>query len=790
MFTLELPEQLYALKACDQFIICELKFDAEQDKLLKLPLNPVTFYKHNPHDPKIWLSYDAAVEKLIGYEKNYGLGFVLTDKDPFFCLDIDGCLIGKALNPLYSDLVDRLENCAIEVSQSGQGLHVWGQYKNILKHTTDSTVKINHKPLELYSAKQFIFLTGDIWLKHEGTCDYDATQAVNTLITEYFTRTENVNEIQAWTDEPHPDWDGYPDDEELIAAALRSRSAKNIFAGKLNFSELWTANVEAIAREFPAMKSTDDYDASRADAALAQHLAFWCGSDCERMLRLIHMSGLKREKWEREEYLRNTILNAVSRQTQFHSKKGISKTTTSLADTGVMRDFMPENTFKDAEGIKEKWKDYIYVEDLDQVLKPNNTFVSPKVFRHTEGGFCFQITPSHFEAKKMKTTTDAWRAYSESQCFHPIRVHTTCFLPQFKFQDILQVNELPAVNTWLPPNVKRKKGSVAIFEDLVRRMFPVERDSKIILSYFAACTQYPGVKFDWTIYLQSVQGTGKNTMIEFLTYAIGQEYVYQVRAKLIGNKFNKWMLGKLLICVNEVNTAINPDTYEVIKNLITDKVQEIEKKGKDQINKNICCNYIFTGNHKDGLPQYENERRFAMFFAAQQTKAELIRDGLTEEYFEKVYNFRDKQDGLAIVADFLHSYNIPDEFNPATKARRAPHTSSTAEAIMFSKPAIEQEIFEAVQQGHVGFRGGWVSGNYLDNFLLRLGYNKLSYVHRNQAVLNLGYIKHPKLPEGRATHPMPPDNKRTRLYCVKNHETLAWDNIDAILEHYTISQNP
>jgi len=111
---------------------------------------------------------------------------------------------------------------------------------------------------------------------------------------------------------------------------------------------------------------------------------------------------------------------------------------------------------------------------------------------------------AEIEAKKMRTTTNAWLAYSESQCFHPVRVHTTCFFPQYKFQDILQVNGLSAVNTWRPPEVRRKKGSAAIFEDLIHTMFPVERDSKILLSYFAACVQYPGVKFDWAVYLQGV----------------------------------------------------------------------------------------------------------------------------------------------------------------------------------------------------------------------------------------------------------------------------------------------
>ncbi len=321
-----LPKGLAVLGEYRQFIAYELRHNKEQDnKLVKIPCNYKTGKQINANDSQNWTNFNIAAKSAQQLGGSYGIGFVLTKDDPLFCLDIDECLINGALDPHYFEIVDKLGGCFIEISKSGKGLHVWGSYDFISPHRSVSVKKINNKPVELYTDKRFIALTGDVWLNHKGSAAYDATQPINGLISEYFTPSVVHNEAQDWTDEPHPDWDGHDDDEELIAAALRSRSAKNIFAGKLNFSELWTCNVDAIAREFPPIKSTEDYDASRADAALAQHLAFWCGNDCERMLRLMHMSGLKREKWEREDYLQRTILNAVNRQTQFHSKKGISK---------------------------------------------------------------------------------------------------------------------------------------------------------------------------------------------------------------------------------------------------------------------------------------------------------------------------------------------------------------------------------------------------------------------------------------------------------------------------------
>lgn len=85
------------------------------------------------------------------------------------------------------------------------------------------------------------------------------------------------------------DGTGPTDDEELIRRAIRSKSVNAAFGNKASFQDLWEGNVEALARTYP--DELRGYDSSSADAALAQHLAFWTGCDCARMERLMLKSG-------------------------------------------------------------------------------------------------------------------------------------------------------------------------------------------------------------------------------------------------------------------------------------------------------------------------------------------------------------------------------------------------------------------------------------------------------------------------------------------------------------------
>ena len=79
-------------------------------------------------------------------------------------------------------------------------------------------------------------------------------------------------ELQVWTNAPLAEWNGPMDDGELLRRALRSTGASAAFdPDKATFSDLWEANVLKLSRAYPDSKRP--YDASAADAAIAQHLS-------------------------------------------------------------------------------------------------------------------------------------------------------------------------------------------------------------------------------------------------------------------------------------------------------------------------------------------------------------------------------------------------------------------------------------------------------------------------------------------------------------------------------------
>ena len=125
---------------------------------------------------------------------------------------------------------------------------------------------------------------------------------------------------QEWTAAPCAEWAGPTSDDELIQRAMRAQSTGSAFDGRASFADLWNANAEPLGRSYP--DPLRPFDASAADAALAQRLAWWTGRDCERIKRLMERSSLARDKWEsHSSYLSRTILKAVGRQEEVLADK-------------------------------------------------------------------------------------------------------------------------------------------------------------------------------------------------------------------------------------------------------------------------------------------------------------------------------------------------------------------------------------------------------------------------------------------------------------------------------------
>ncbi|WUX57455.1 bifunctional DNA primase/polymerase [Streptomyces niveus] len=76
-------------------------------------------------DPRTWSDYESARKSTHGV----GTGFVLSDVDDVVCLDLDHCLntLTGRLAPWAAAIVRDAGATYVEVSPSGDGLHIWGR---------------------------------------------------------------------------------------------------------------------------------------------------------------------------------------------------------------------------------------------------------------------------------------------------------------------------------------------------------------------------------------------------------------------------------------------------------------------------------------------------------------------------------------------------------------------------------------------------------------------------------------------------------------------------------------
>ncbi len=326
-----IPIGLAALKQYPQFIVYRIELDATTGKLNKIPAVSVT-------DPSRWMSHDAAYQFANQHPGKLFVGFVLRPElSRIAVVDVDGCRdqdTGK-LSDLALTMIAMLPGAYVEVSISGTGIHIWFSYRgDMLPHVCRA------KGLEFYHTERF-FALGTEYVAEgfiNGSVEMDLTAILPLLIAAYFPPVppSASGEMQEWTDGPCEEWNGPADDRELLRRALNSRSSASAFDGNASFADLWFANEPVLAASYPDPNERS-YDASAADAALAQHLAFWTGRDCERIDRLMRENKLARDKWDTHKtYLRElTILRAVGRQTEVLQERRPPATVAAPAVGGI-----------------------------------------------------------------------------------------------------------------------------------------------------------------------------------------------------------------------------------------------------------------------------------------------------------------------------------------------------------------------------------------------------------------------------------------------------------------------
>ena len=265
------------------------KPDPTTGKRGKIPINPHTGEAASSTDPETWGTYEEAQQAAKTYNLP-GIGFCLTDEDPFVAFDLDHVLRG---DPAPAVELKEYGGIYLEKSPSGDGL------RGICKGRVPEWARNKNGNFEIYDHRRFVTITGEVWGEPEEI--REKQEAI-----EWYCRTYTGE--RTMEPEHSVETRTTPEDEleRRKAAARRDEKLLKLFKGQVDYGD-----------------HGDYYSPSEADEALASKIDFYLGPDPDAIENLAKQSALYREKWDRRDgtygsYIRRTINTALASMDQFY----------------------------------------------------------------------------------------------------------------------------------------------------------------------------------------------------------------------------------------------------------------------------------------------------------------------------------------------------------------------------------------------------------------------------------------------------------------------------------------
>ncbi len=411
----------------------------------------------------------------------------------------------------------------------------------------------------------------------------------------------------------------------------------------------------------------------------------------------------------------------------------------------------------------------VYVTEPDAIMAPDGMLLDSKRFANTYGGYEFQM--QHDGARP---TRNAWEAFTQNRCQQFPKVRRCTFDPDRPFGDMTD----NTVNLFKPYDFTPVEGDPSPFLDLMARQLPDERDRGLLLAWMCAVAQNPGKKMQWAPVLQGLEGNGKTFLLYCLRAAVGPHLTHLPNPDELNEKYNAFVETTLLVGVEEIHMSGRRSMLDGLKKYVTNDFIEARAMRTDGRMVRNLTNWMFLTNWMDAIVKTDKDRRYGIFFMAQQNDGDLERDGMNGTYFRDLWNWG-RAGGFDIVATYLRQCEIPEVYCPIRTEIRAPDTTSTAAAINASRGWIEQELLEAIEAETQGFRGGWINSIKARELVgNRVTANALS-----ESIKALGYVKCAAYTDGRSS-PLVSDNlKRPRLYCIPEHNINGFTSF-----HYETAQ--
>jgi hypothetical protein len=209
----------------------------------------------------------------------------------------------------------------------------------------------------------------------------------------------------------------------------------------------------------------------------------------------------------------------------------------------------------------------------------------------------------------------------------------------------------------------------------------VEEHYKYIMSWLAGLFTNKDALNGIALVMTGPQGTGKNTLTDFLHMIIGEQVMLEISGiDPLVQKHNTAIINKRLIICNEMASTSDRffSNFDKMKTLVTDRKIMVEPKGLPPYSIDNLVNFIIFSNHNDFLRVEESDRRYAIFKTSDSKRGD-------EAYFKQLRATCFNTRTAFAFYEFLLKFD-------AVSLRKIPMTDAKRDMTVLSKNTTEKFI--------------------------------------------------------------------------------------------------
>jgi hypothetical protein len=248
------------------------------------------------------------------------------------------------------------------------------------------------------------------------------------------------------------------------------------------------------------------------------------------------------------------------------------------------------------------------------------------------------------------------------------------------------------LNLWRPPEWKEddSAGEPTLF--LQHLAYLLDDDQTAIdhvLNFIAHLIQCPQERVGHAILVTSdAKGIGKSSLGAIVRRLVGERNSRVVQTKDLKSSFDGWLVGKLVVQVDEVYEAGNWDLANKLKPLITEPTVSANIKYGPQIEVENFARFLMFSNNTSPLNIEDGDRRYFVFDSKAQPR--------DDHYYDALHRYVATAVGMNEIYTYLKRRDL-SHFNPH---KRPPMTAAKQQVITDSQHPLRTYIAEAVASGH------------------------------------------------------------------------------------------